>query len=67
MRDKKKKAQNSQGIYRYPKGMKLRAMQDSLIENYLGETSTVNQNRKAAFKNQNLKIPRTSGVRKSCI
>lgn len=26
MRDKKKKSQNSQGIYRYPKGMRLRAM-----------------------------------------
>lgn len=35
MRDKKKKTRNSQGIYRYPKGMKLRAMQDSLIASIL--------------------------------
>lgn len=51
MRDKKKKSQNSQGIYRYPKGMRLRAMQDSIIASYLNEMSRINQNRKTAFKN----------------
>lgn len=32
MRDKKKKSQNSQGIYRYTKGMRLRAMKTLLLQ-----------------------------------
>lgn len=51
MRDKKKKKQNSQRIYRYPKGMRLRVMQESLIAGYLDEMSRTNQNRKATFNN----------------
>lgn len=51
MTDKKKKKQNSQGFYRYPKGMRLKAMQDSLTASYLNKMSRRNQNRKAAFKN----------------